>query len=585
MLEVYKKLIRYVPEKKGLLIGTVCCSFLSALLQISAFYYLNVFLREIILGGDRADPLRYAIYISGLLFCAGISYFISLSISHIFAFRLETNLRKYGIEGLSNASFSFFDLNPSGKIRKIIDDNAAATHMAVAHLIPDNTGAMLMPILILCLSFTIRMELGFIIVIFIILSGFSLAGMIGDKAFMKLYTESLEVLSAETVEYVRGIQVIKIFGVDVRSFKALNAAIKGYASNALKYSISCKRPYVIFQSLFFGIIAIITPLIVIFIGFDAAPKLMAADLIMLFLLSGVLFTYIMKIMYVSMYVFQAKDAVERLEKLYNSMGEDSISFGSKTEFEGYDIEFDNVSFSYDEKPVLDNLSFKLQSGRSYALVGESGSGKSTIAKLISGFYRVNGGSIKIGQSSIEDYDKDTLISNIAFVFQDAKLFKKSIYDNVAMAKKGATKEEVLNAMKLAGCESIIAKFETGIDTMIGSKGVYLSGGEKQKIAIARAILKDAKIVIFDEASAALDPENEHELQKAFANLMRDKTVIMIAHRLTSIKNLDEILVIKEGKIVERGSNDTLMAQGGLYKQLQDMYAQANDWRLADETIS
>jgi len=444
---------------------------------------------------------------------------------------------------------------------------------------------MITPVLVLILGFFISLRVGLVLVALIIPSLILLKFMMGEQQFMKIYQASLEKLSSETVEYIRGMQVIKIFGVDVRSFKALNTAIKEYAQNALNYSLSCKKPYVLFQELFFAIVAILIPLILLFVSADADLKLISLELIMVFFLSGVLFTYITKVMYLSMYTFQAQDAVSKLENLYEEMQEDVLQFGDKTEFENHDIEFENVSFGYKKDSlVLDDLSFKLQENKSYALVGASGSGKSTIAKLISGFYNVNSGAVKIGGENITSYSKEALINEISFVFQDPKLFKTTIYENVALANKNAGREEVFEAMRLAGVDGIISKFKNRENTVIGSKGIYLSGGEKQRVAIARAILKDAKIVIFDEASAAIDPDNEHELQKAFSNLMKEKTVIMIAHRLTTIRNVDEILVFEDGKIIERGSDKELMERDSVYKHFQETYKIANDWRVADESV-
>lgn len=584
MLDVYKKLISYAPEKKYLLFFTVIFSVVSVILQVVAFYYLYEFLEKLIIVGNVHGLSFYAFRIAILMILGGLFYFFSLSLSHLFAFRLETNLRKFGIDGLTNASFKFFDMNASGKVRKLLDDNAAQTHMAVAHLIPDNTGAMLTPILVLGLGFFISIRVGLVLLALSLISGILFSYMMGEKEFMKIYQASLEKLSAETVEYVRGMQVVKIFAVDVRSFKALNNAIKEYAKYALGYSLSCRRPYVLFQELFFALVAILVPFIMLFADINSSPKELVIELITVFFLGGILFTYIMKVMYLSMYVFQAKDAVNKLENLYVQMQKDVLKFGDISKFENFDIEFENVSFGYTDKLILENLSFKLEQGKSYALIGASGSGKSTIAKLISGFYNVNSGKIKIGNKDITSYTKESITENIAFVFQDAKLFKTTIFENVAFANKNATREEVINAMKLSGCESIISKFKDKENTVIGSKGVYLSGGEKQRIAIARAILKNTNIVIFDEASAAVDPDNEHELQKAFSNLMKNKTVIMIAHRLTSIRNVDEIIVLENGKIIERGTDDELMKNSVKYKYFQDMYKKANDWRVLDEKL-
>ncbi len=585
MIGVYKKLISFGKEKKHFLFITIVFSVLAAALQVLAFYYLYRLLENTIVLNNMTDAKRYALMIAGFLAIGGLLYFFSLIVSHLFAFRVETNLRKFGIDGLTNASFKFFDVNSSGRTRKLIDDNAAQTHMAVAHLIPDNTGAIITPILVLILGFFISLRAGVVLIALTIINLILLKFMMGEQQFMKTYQESLEKLSSETVEYIRGMQVVKIFGVDVRSFKALNAAIKDYAQNALNYSLSCKTPYVMFQALFFAIVAILIPLILLFVGNDGDLKLLSLELIMVFFLSGVLFTYITKIMYLSMYIFQAQDAVSKLENLYGEMREDVLLFGDKTEFKNHDIEFENVSFGYNKDSlVLDNLSFKLEENKSYALVGASGSGKSTITKLISGFYNVNSGEVKIGGENIASYTKEALINEVSFVFQDPKLFKTTIYENVALANKSASREKVFEAMRLAGVDGMISKFKDKENTIIGSKGIYLSGGEKQRVAIARAILKNAKIVIFDEASAAIDPDNEHELQKAFSNLMKDKTVIMIAHRLTTIRNVDEILVFEDGKFIERGADKELMAQDSAYKHFQETYKMANDWRVADENV-
>jgi len=537
MLTVYKKILSYVPKERYLAYIGILLSMLSVVFKVWGYYYLSKFLIEIIVYNNIENAKYYGFCIVGLLIIGITLYGIAGLVTHVLGFRLETNLRKYGIEGLSKASFSFFDTHPSGKTRKIIDDNATDTHMIVAHLIPDNAGAILMPILLLVLGFFVSLKVGIILIVLSIVGGISLSMMTGEKEFMKIYQESLETLSSETVEYVRGIQVIKIFGISVESFKALNTAIKNYSKYSLEYAMSCKRGFVGFQWFFFSFIAMVIPILLLFYNIED-PKMLAVELIMVLFLSGALFVSLMAIMYVSMYAFMGQSVVEKLESL-----------------------------------------FEEEENKSYALVGSSGSGKSTIAKLISGFYKVDGGIIKIGDKSISSYTEEALINNIAFVFQNVKLFKTSIYDNVKIGKADASYEEVMTAMRLAGCESILDKFSEREQTQIGTKGVYLSGGEKQRIAIARAILKNAKIIIMDEASAAVDPENEYELQRAFSNLIKDKTVIMIAHRLPSIRNVDEILVMDNGEIIERGTDRELMALDGEYKKLQSLYSKANEWRV------
>ena len=578
MLTVYKKILSYVPKERYLAYIGILLSMLSVVFKVWGYYYLSKFLIEIIVYNNIENAKYYGFCMVGLLIIGITLYGIAGLVTHVLGFRLETNLRKYGIEGLSKASFSFFDTHPSGKTRKIIDDNATDTHMIVAHLIPDNAGAILMPILLLVLGFFVSLKVGIILIILSIVGGISLSMMTGEKEFMKIYQESLETLSSETVEYVRGIQVIKIFGISVESFKALNTAIKNYSKYSLEYAMSCKRGFVGFQWFFFSFIAMVIPILLLFFNIED-PKMLAVELIMVLFLSGALFVSLMAIMYVSMYAFMGQSVVEKLESIFEEMNSNKLTFGSNNEFENYNITFENVSFGYTDKKIINDLSFSLEENKSYALVGSSGSGKSTIAKLISGFYKVDSGVIKIGNRSISSYSEEALINNIAFVFQNVKLFKTSIYDNVKIGKADASYEEVMTAMNLAGCNSILDKFSEREQTQIGTKGVYLSGGEKQRIAIARAILKDAKIIIMDEASAAVDSENEYELQRAFSNLIKDKTVIMIAHRLPSIRNVDEILVMNNGKIIERGTDRELMALDGEYKKLQSLYNKANEWRV------
>lgn len=583
-MKIYKKLFSYVQDKKYLGFFAIIFSAISAVLTVYGYYLIYRFLDNLIIHTDLSGAENLAIKSALILTAGAIFYFASGAFSHLLGFRLETNLRKRGIDGLENASFRFFDLNPSGKIRKIIDDNAAQTHQVVAHMIPDSSQAIITPVLVLVLGFIVSIRVGITLLALTIIGCLILGAMMGEQKFMKIYQEALSKLSAETVEYVRGMQVVKIFRANVESFKSFYKAIKDYSKYAYDYSLSCKKPYVLYQWLFFGLIAILIIPIVYFMTSLGSAKMILLELIMILFLSGVLFVSFMRMMWYSLYISQGNYAVDTLEALYKEMQKDKLEHGNLNNFKNYNIEFDNVSFAYNDKAVIENLSFSLQEGKSYALVGSSGSGKSTVAKLISGFYNVNEGSIKIGGIPISEYSDEALIKAISFVFQDSKLFKKSIYDNVALANKDATRDDVMKALKLAGCDLILDKFSDRENTIIGSKGVYLSGGEKQRIAIARAILKDSKIIIMDEASASIDPDNEFELQKAFKNLMKDKTVIMIAHRLSTIKDVDEILVMDNGKIIERGSDKELMSRDTRYKRLQELFNSANEWRVLNEGV-
>lgn len=579
MFKVYRKVLHYVPRERWMAFVAILFTAISTVITVSAYYFMYVFLRKLVVMNELDDAFHYGVIIVSLLAGGFLIYMFSVLLTHILGFRLETNLKKRGIDGLINASFKFFDLNSSGRTRQIIDDNSAETHMIVAHLIPDNAGAVLNPILVLVVGFLIDWKVGAILLLFTAIGGLLVGRMSGDRHFMDIYQNALEKMNSETVEYVRGMQVVKIFGASVNSFKAMHKAITDYSEYALEYVMSCRKPYVWFQAIFVSCIVILTPFAVLLTDIHADPKLLAVRLIMIMFLSGVLFGGFMKIMYVSMYAYKGISAVEKLEQLFDDTQRDKLQFGTEGKFDNFDIEFDQVSFGYSDKMVLDHLSFKLEQNKSYALVGDSGSGKSTIAKLISGFYKVNGGEIKIGGKSLTSYTEEAVTKNIAFVFQDSKLFKMSIYENVKTGNPNATKDEVMAALHLAGCDGIMDKFPTKENTVIGSQGVFLSGGEKQRIAIARAMLKDAHIIIMDEASAAVDPENEHELQKAFKNLIQGKTVLMIAHRLSSIRSVDEILVMENGKIIERGNDEQLMKKDSRYKYFQELYAEANEWRV------
>ncbi len=581
-MNTYRKLFAYIPQLKGLAILAVIISCVSCILITGGYYTIYRFLDALIVDSNLQRAQSFAFVIVLLLLAGSIFLGISALIAHHVGFSLETALRKRGVEGLNTASFRFFDTHSSGTIRKTIDDNAALTHTIVAHIIPDATRAFLMPIFIIVVSFLVSIRVGLCVTILTLVTGGILASMMGGNQFMKVYQDALDKLSAETVEYIRGIAVIKIFGVSISSMKKLFTLIHTYSDYAYQYSRHCKKSYVLYQWLFFGVAAILVLPIVFFLPELGSPSILALDLIMVLFLSGVMFAAFMGVMYIGMFAFQGNYAVDSLEALYKQMADESMHFGNETHFEHHTIEFKDVSFSYGDKHVLQNLSFTLKENKIYALVGESGSGKSTIAKLICAYYPLDSGAVLIGGKPLSSYTQEALIREIAFVFQDAKLFNDTLFNNVHCAKRDASHEEVMAALSAAGLDSVINKLEKRENTLIGTKGVYLSGGETQRVAIARAILKNAPIVIMDEASASVDADNEYELQKAFKQLMRGKTVIMIAHRLSSITGVDEILLAEQGKIVERGSHAQLIAQNGKYKRLYTLYTQANEWRVSNE---
>lgn len=581
-MDTIKKLYGYAPEKRALSYISMILSAVATIFSVLPYFYFWKLLRELLVFGNAGDAKRLASLIFLYMVLRTVTYLASLAFSHLFAFRVETNLKTTGLNYLLGASFSFFDTNPSGRTRQVIDDNASKTHSVLAHLQPDIINAVLYPIILITVSFLVHKWLGIIMIIATILGGFLVMKMFGDQNFMQKYLQSIEDMNSEIVEYIRGIKVVKIFNINIERFTSLEDSIRNSSKLAYNYAFSCRPWFVLFQAFFMSLALVIIPFGFYQFNFGTNVNEIIATVAFYATFAGLLFNAITKVMFLGQNLTQAKDSVDKLEDLFIRMRNKELESGLVNKMENYDIEFDKVSFKYDEDSpyILQELSFKLKEGRSYALIGSSGGGKSTIAKLISGFYDIDSGFIRIGGKEISEYSRETLAENIAFVFQNIKLFQDSIYENVRYGNEDASHEEIMQALQDARCDEILDKFETRENTIIGSDGVYLSGGETQRIAIARAILKDAPIIILDEASAAADPENEYEIQQAFSSLMRGKTVIMIAHRLTAIQNVDEILVIKDGEIAERGKGkDLLEKENSKYKHFMDLYNRVNEWKV------
>ena len=579
-MNTYRKLFTYIPEKRGNGFLSAAFSIVAVCCHLFGYYCLWLALKAIFIEQDFSAGSDYALRVVAAFVAYGILYFLGVWMSHLAAFRLETRLREKGIVHLLTASNTFYDKNQSGRVRKIIDDNVEQTHMAVAHLIPDQTVAILTPILMFVVIGLVDLRLAAFFGVIVLLSGFLCFKMMGEKEFMSAYMEQLDLLNAEAVEYVRGMQVVKLFAAPIVSFKRLYSTINDYADMVYNYSMSCRIPYVTFQWLLNLFIVVPVFYAVYRVGAGDDGGLWAAKALFFALFMGMFFANIMKIMYVSLYHMQANRAVDTLEGLFKEMEEKRMVFGKEKDFGDSSITFNHVDFSYEDEKILSDFSLHLDAGKIYAFVGPSGGGKSTIAKLVSGLYPVNKGDVIIGEKPIAAYDKDGVMETVGMVFQQAKLFEGlSIYDNVRLADTEANQEEVHRALDLARCEEFKEKFPAGYDTVIGAEGVKLSGGECQRVAIARLFLKDPKILILDEASAAADPENEYEIQKAFSNLMKGRTTIMIAHRMSSIRGVDEILFIEGGKVVERGDHDALMKEDGRYARFVNLYHEANEWRI------
>lgn len=581
-MQTIKRLIAYAPERKVFLVLALVISGIATVLSFVPYWLLWQLLREAT-GAMRSDTMWVLAWSVAASTCVyALVYMAALLCSHVFAFRLETNLKARGLEALLQASFSFFDTNPSGRTRKIIDDNTSQTHTIVAHILPDSINALVFPICLLVLAFMNDVLIGGIMVGAILISAVCFKFMYGEgsAAMMAEYLASLENINSETVEYVRGIQVIKVFNAAVESFERLHHAIVHYADVVNRQCQSCRVPFNCFQALMLCLGAFVIP--VAFIRAQGGTPIphVVSDSVYFLTFVTLLLNAFMKIMFFQKNEASAKDALDKLENLFNRMQEHQLPSGTVTTMSDDSIDFCNVSFAYEGgAPILSDFSLSLEGGKHYALVGPSGGGKSTIAKLISGFYPPTSGEVRIGGVGLANYAQDTLHKSIAFVFQHAQLFNRSIFDNVLIGRPDATHDEVMQALSLACCDDILNKFPERERTVIGAQGVHLSGGETQRIAVARALLKDAAIVVLDEASAAADPENEYEMQQAFASLMKNKTVIMIAHRLSSIRDVDEILFVEEGRVVERGSHDELVAAQGRYWDFLNLYRNTTHWRL------
>ena len=514
-----------------------------------------------------------------------VVYFAALMCTHIAAFRTARNIRHTGVAHVMRLPLGFFTGNQSGRLRKIIDDNAALTEDLLAHKLPDLTAAVVTPIAAVILLFAFDWRMGLLCLLTMILAMVCMFSMMGGKnaGFFHRYQQEIEKMSGEAVEYVRGIPVVKVFQQTVYSFKAFYAAIQSYSNLASQYAMSCRNGQTSFLTCINGAFVLLIPAaILLSSGGDGWSVL--ADFIFYALFAPACGAMINRIMYASESVMEADEAMMRLAEI---LDQNPLPEPAKPEEPlSSEVTFDHVTFRYPgmEHPALDDVSFTVKSGTIVGLVGPSGGGKSTAAAMIPRFWDVQSGSVKIGGVDVRQMDSRDLMSRVAFVFQDTKLFKTSILENIRMARPKATIEEVKAAAKAARCDDILEKLPRGLDTVVGTQGVYLSGGEAQRIALARAILKDAPIIVLDEASAFADPENEALIQKAFEELTKDKTVLMIAHRLSTIRNANDILVMEKGKLAEWGSHEELLAKGGLYADMWKDYQQAAAWKVGKEEM-
>ena len=509
-----------------------------------------------------------------------VLYFAALMSTHIAAFRTARNIRRAAMAHVLKLPLGFFTGSQSGRLRKLIDDNAGLTEDLLAHKLPDLAGTIVTPIAAVLMLFLFDWKMGLLCLLTMVLALLSMCLMMGGKnaGFFHRYQKEIERMSGEAVEYVRGIPVVKMFQQTVYSFKAFYAAIRDYSDLASQYAMSCRVGQTCFLTFINGAFALLIPAALL-LASGGDVRAVLVNFIFYALFAPACGQMINRIMYMSEAVMEADEAVGRLDEILSQ--EPMENTGIEKRPADAAVSFDHVTFTYPgaDRPALSDVSFAVRPGQVTALVGPSGGGKTTAASLIPRFWDADSGAVSIGGVNVKEMDTEDLMKQTAFVFQDTRLFKESLLENIRAARPDASREEVLSAAHAAQCDDILEKLPQGLDTVVGARGVYLSGGEQQRIALARAILKDAPIVVLDEATAFADPENEHQIQKAFEALIRNKTVLMIAHRLSTVQDADHIIVLSGGKIAEQGCHESLLAQHGVYAAMWEDYQRSARWKV------
>lgn len=585
------RLLNYSGNYKYLTIIGMFLSALSAICLLVPFIYIwDVVNALLAVAPDftKAQNLDvYAINAFTFAILGIILNFFCLMGTHLSAFKNEKNMKDAAINHLLKLPLGYFSNHTSGGLRKIIDYSTAKTEVFLAHQLFDLTGAIVTPIVFLILLFSFDWLLGLICLIPIILCFVFMYPMFSKESrnSMEKYEKYLEEMNGEAVEYVRGIPVTKAFQQSIYSFKNFINAIKNYGKFSAEYSMSTHIPMTAFTVSINGFFALLIPAGILLAGSVVDVKFFA-NFMFYIIFTPICAVMMMKIMTVSQDWMLASCALDSIEAILNECP--LVDPINPQKPKNHSIEFEGVYFDYEnvdgDEHILNDVNLKINENETVALVGPSGGGKTTIASLIPRFWDVNKGSIKVGDVDVRDISTKELMKNISFVFQNTTLFKDSIYNNVAIGRKGASREDVKKALSLTQCDDIIDELPDGIDTVIGSEGTYLSGGQQQRIALARAVLKDAPIIILDEATALADPENEYLIQKAISEITKDKTVIMIAHRLSSVKSVDKIYVVENGRIVEEGNHHTLVDSEGIYSRMWVEFNQSIQWKVKSEVI-
>ena len=576
---ILKRLMPYAGKKSVLLYIAMVMSAVSGIMVLMPMVFIHRIVNTLILNETvdfsyvRENSI-YAAAFAGLGLCI---YLIGLVLSHIFAFEVEDTIIKTSVKKLIHKPLGYFDDKESGRIRNVIVSGASETHSFLAHQLPDMAMTIISPIVLLVFFFMFNWKLGLASMIPMIIGMILMSAMMTSetKKMKDEYYAELSDLSSQTVEYVRGIPVVKTFAQSVESFNKLYSLIIKIKDGVLKLTMSYTNKMSWFETVSTSTAFFLVPVALLLIKCNGNLSNVVADSVIYFLIGPTFAVFIMRSATITQFSYFAELALNKIE---NILEFDDFMYGDKTSSD-VGIEFKNVSFSYGDENVLDNISFKVNKGERVALVGSSGSGKTTVARLAARFYDITSGEIFIGGINIKDFEKEALMKKIAFVFQNSKLFKMSLRENLLIGKPDATDEEIESALINSGSKEIIERLENGLDTVYGTKGTYFSGGEAQRLSIARAFLKDADIIILDEATAFADPENEHLIQESFKKLSKNKTTLMIAHRLSTVIDADKILVIDKGKIIEEGNHADLINMNGHYKKLWEEYQKSVNWKI------
>ena len=580
------RLMGYAGNYRYFTYASWVLSGVSALVALVPFVYIWKILRDVLNAApDYAQAVSIPHYGWMAVLFAVLAYLIyiaALMCSHLSAFRVATNLRLEVSEHLATLPLGFTETFGSGKLRKIIHESTGAAETFLAHQLPDKYNAMATPIGLLVLLLVFDWRLGLLSLVPVALGFVIMSAMTGRRMAdkMRQYGNALESMSNEAVEYVRGIPVVKTFGQSVFSFKKFKATIDEYEKWVIAYTKELRMPMMLYTAAINGVFAFLIVGGLLFTRNGVTSEFLL-NLLFYIIITPVISLTLTRIMYMSENELVVADALARVDSVLDA--EPVPENDHPRHPKDASVSLKDVHFSYDGKTdVIKGVSLKIQPGQMVAFVGPSGGGKSTLANLICRFFDVQSGSVRVGEADVRDIPKEELMDTISFVFQNSRLLKGSILDNVRLGRAQATEAEVLAALKAAQCMDIVEKFPEGIHTVIGTKGVYLSGGEQQRIAIARAMLKNAPILLLDEATAFADPDNEAKVQAAFAQLAKGKTVLMIAHRLSTVANADCIYVVQDGQIVESGTKDELCAQNGLFARMWQDYQASVQWKVAKE---